>query len=106
MQYLIRGRLLRAQEILRLPHEEYVQLIASKIVPALKMLVGENAHGKVLGGGAPAGSRDIVMILDLRATDSHRCVRQFLTSLPMFEYYEWEAVPLETLEEMAKTFGA
>jgi hypothetical protein len=102
MQYLITGKLARADEVLRLPHEEFVQLIKSRIAPTLQMLVGENSHGKVIGGGMPAGGRDFVMIVDLKGHDSHRCVRQFLWALPLFPYYDWDVTPLESFQEMAQ----
>jgi hypothetical protein len=105
MQYFITGKLSRKHEVLGLPHAEFVQLVQTKVVPSLKILAGENPHGKVLAGGVPAGSRNLVMIVDLRGQDSHRCVRSFLTSLPMFEYYDWEVTPLETLEELVQAFG-
>jgi hypothetical protein len=105
MVYLITGKLARA-EILRLPHEEYVALMKTKIAPSLQMLVSDTPNGKVIGGGVLAGSRDVAMIVDLHAHDSHRCVRQFLASLPIFEYYEWQSTPLETFAEMALAFQA
>ena len=101
--YLITSKLVR-KDILALSHEEYVQFVASKVVPTLRMLVGEAPGARVLAGGAPAGSRDFLMIVDLQG-DSHRAVRQFLASLPLFEYYEWQTTPLETFEEMARAFG-
>lgn len=104
MVYQIIGTLLR-QDILRLPHEEYVQLMASKLVPTLRILTAQTPGTRVLAGGVPAGNRNMVMIVDLQG-DSHRAVRHFLASLPLFEYYEWHTIPLETFEEMDRAFGA
>lgn len=103
MIYHLNGTLIR-QDILRLAHEEYVQLIASKLVPTLRILTADASGVRVLAGGAPAGSRNLMMIVDLQG-DSHRAVRQFLASLPLFEYYEWHTTPLESFEEMARAFG-
>lgn len=103
MIYHISGKLIR-HDILALPHESYVELMQSKVVPMLRMLTGATSAARVLAGGAPAGSRNFVMIVDIQA-DSHRAVRQFLASLPLFEYYEWETLPLESFEEMARAFG-
>jgi hypothetical protein len=68
------------------------------------MMVEQNPHGKVLAGGLPAGSRDVVLIADLRGQDSHRIVRQFLLSLPVYDYFEWQVTPLETFEELVKFY--
>jgi hypothetical protein len=105
MQYHIVGRLSRSQDVLQLPHADFVQLLQEKVVPSFKILIGDIPHGKVLAGGLPAGGRDIYMIVDLHAEDSHRCVRQFLASLPISPYYDWEVTPLETFEEMVRSFG-
>jgi hypothetical protein len=103
MIYQINGTLIR-QDVLRLPHEEYVQLMASKMVPSLRILITETPGTRLLAGGMPAGGRNLVMIVDLQG-DSHRVVRHFLASLPLFEYYEWQTTPLESFEEMARAFG-
>jgi hypothetical protein len=99
MQYLISGKLLRPEAVINMPHEEFVQLIKSMMVPTLKALLADNTHGRVLGGGFRAGSRDLVMVVDLRGQDSHRCVHEFLVSLPAFPYFQWEAAPLVTFAE-------
>ena len=99
MQYHIRGRLL-ADDMVRLGHEEFVRLIQTKYVPTLRALRSDTTHGRVLAGGAPAGSRDVVMIVDLKDEKSHAGVRRFLLSLPLGPYYEWEVTPLETFEEL------
>jgi len=101
MRYHIRGKLI-ASDLVRLPHEEFVHLIQSKFAPTLRALNSDATHGKVLAGGVPAGGRDIVMIVDLKNAESHTAVRQFLVSLPIFDYYEWETTPLETFEELEK----
>lgn len=104
MVYLITGTLMRP-EVLHLGHEEWIKFVGEKVAPSLAMLCRETPHGKVLGGGAPAGGRDVVMIVELNNGNSHRCVRQFLASLPLFEYYQWQTTPLETFEEMSRAFG-
>src|SRR5713226_5335296 len=101
MRYHFKGKLIN-RDLVRLTHEEFVHLIQSKFAPTLRALISENTHGKVLAGGVPAGGRDIVMIVDLKNAESHAVVRQFLASLPIFDYYEWEIIPLETFEEMEK----
>jgi hypothetical protein len=103
MLYHITGKLIR-QDILSMPHEAYVELMQSKLVPMLRILTTATPSMKVLAGGAPAGGRDLIIIVDLQA-DSHRAVRHFLASLPLFEYYEWHTIPLESFEEMARAFG-
>ena len=104
MRYLIRGKLTPGQDLFRLPHDEFVQLIQTRVIPSMRLLVSENPHGKVLAGGVPAGGRDVVMIVDFRGEDSHRPARRFLTALPIFEYYDWEVTPLETFEEWIQPF--
>ena len=99
MRYHIRGKFL-AHDLVRLPHEEFVRLIQSKIVPTVRALLSDTTHGKVLAGGIPAGGRDLVMIVDLKNAASHAAVREFLVSLPIDPFYEWEVIPLETLEEL------
>ena len=89
------------------------RLLAGLLVPeeqvqlghGLKMLDGEFPHGRVLAGGIPAGQQGVVMIVDLHAHDSHGCVRHFLTSLPIFSYYDWEVTPLETYTELLQSFA-
>jgi hypothetical protein len=103
MIYHITGKLVR-HDILTLPHEAYVELMQSKLVPMLRILTNPPPTVRVLAGGAPAGGRDFIMIVDLQG-DSHRAVRQFLASLPLFEYYEWQTIPLESIDEMARAFG-
>ena len=104
MHYLIVGKLSR-KDLLHLPHAEFVQGIQTKVVPSLQALLQETSAGKVLAGGLPAGGRDLVMIVDLKGRDSHGCVRSFLASLPLFEFYDWETTPLETFEEFLRPFG-
>lgn len=98
MHYLISGKMIRVTESLSLPREQFVDLIRSRFVPAFQMLAEAKGLGKILAGGTPAGSRDCVMIVDL-VGDSHLAVRQFLSALPVFDYYEWNVTPLETFEE-------
>ena len=74
MHYHIRGKLL-ASDLLRLPHEEFVHLIQSKVVPSLRALRLDSPHGKVLAGGLPAGGQDVIMIVDLKNAESHGAVR-------------------------------
>ncbi len=104
MRYHITGKLI-AGDLLRRPHEEFVQFVQSRLAPSLKALVSDTTHGRVLAGGVPAGGRNVVMIVDLKNEASHAAVRQFLVSLPIFDYYDWEAVPLETFEELDKRAG-
>jgi hypothetical protein len=101
MHYLITGRLSGNDDHRRLPHEEFVQAVQTKIGPTLTLLADE--HAKVLAGGVPAGSQDLVMIVDLKGNDSHRCVRRFLVTLPVFDAYDWTVVPLETFAELAQS---
>ena len=101
MYYHIQGKLI-ATDLVRLTHEEFVHMIQSKVKPTLRALCSDTTHGKVLAGGMPAGGRDIVMIVDLKNAESHAAVRQFLVSLAVFDYYEWETTPLETFEELEK----
>lgn len=103
MQYLIQGKLI-APDVLRLPHEEFIQLLQGKLVPSLKLLVEESPAGKVLAGGLPAGGREWVLIVELPNQNTHRVVRQFLQSLPIFEVFEWQVTPLETLAEILQAF--
>jgi hypothetical protein len=99
MQYLITGNLAR-KEVLGMAHADFVKVVQSAVAPTLSMLAEANPDRKVLAGGLPAGSRDVVMIVDLRSEGSHHCVREFLMSLPIFEYFDWHATPLETFEEI------
>src|SRR5262245_22146891 len=103
MHYLITGKLFRAAEVLSLPHDQFVEFTRSRLVPALRLLVEGKARGQVVAGGTPAGGRDCVMIVDLPG-DSHAGVRNFLDSLPIFDYYEWQVTPLETFEEWLSGF--
>lgn len=103
MQYLIVGRLLRP-ELLTLPHTEFVELIHTKMLPALKQLVSGSTFGKMLAGGMTAGGQTMNLIVDLEANGSHRCVRHFLDELPIFPYYAWEVTPLEPFAEMLEPF--
>src|SRR5690242_15920536 len=104
MHYLITGKLARGRDVLGMSHDDFIQFVRSKVAPSLKMVVGQSPHGKILAGGMPAGGRDVVLIADLRAQDSHRIVRQFLVSLPIYDYYEWQVTPLETFEELVKSY--
>jgi hypothetical protein len=104
MRYLITGKLARAHDVLTMSHEDLVQFVRSRVAPSLRILVDQIPHGRVLAGGLPAGGRDMVMIADLRGEDSHRVVRQFLVSLPVYDYYEWQVTPLETFEELVKFY--
>jgi hypothetical protein len=101
MRYHIKGSLIN-REVGRYTHEEFVHLIQSKFAPSLRLLSSDTSHGKVIAGGVPAGGRDIILIVDLKNSESHAAVRNFLVSLPIFDHYEWEAIPLETFEEMEK----
>lgn len=106
MRYFIRGKLARTQEILAMKHEEFLDLLRSKVGPSIKMLLAkDNPHGTVLCGGTPAGGKDVLLMVDLSGRDSHAPVRRFLMSLPIFDYYEWEATPLESLEELVISHG-
>jgi hypothetical protein len=104
MDYLIRGKLVLVGKLLGLPHEEFVEQIHSKVMPSLKMLVGDNVQGKVLAGGIPAGSRDVIFVVRLEAPKSHRSVHRFLASFPIFDWYEWDVTPLVTFEEWLEGF--
>jgi hypothetical protein len=102
MQYQITGKMIQSAEILRLSHEDFIRQIQSRVLPSLRLLLESNVHGRLLAGGMPAGSRDLTMIVDLKADASHLVVREFLVSLPIFDYYDWQVTPLVTFEEMVK----
>ncbi len=104
MQYLIRGSMIGLADLRNQNHDEFVKTFRSYFVPALQVLNGEIPQGRILGGGTPAGGKDVVLLVDL-AGDSHHIVRQFLVSLPFFEFYEWEATPLESFEELLESFA-
>ena len=87
-----------------MPHEEFVLLVKTKVAPTFKLLHEAIQEGKVLAGGIPAGSRDWVLVVDLPNQNTHRVVRQFLQSLPIFELYDWQATPLETIAEGFELF--
>ena len=103
MQYLIRGSMVGLKELRNQNHQEFLTTFRSFFVPALQVLTGEISQGRVLGGGTPAGGNDVVLLVDLKG-DSHHMVRQFLVSLPFFDFYEWEATPLESFEELLDSF--
>jgi hypothetical protein len=103
MRYQITGRFI-APDLMRLPREEFIKLLHSKLVPSLRVLANPNPHGEVLAGGFIAGSRDLVLTVDLKAHGSHRIVRDFLSSLPIIDYYEWQVTPLESFEEALQQF--
>jgi hypothetical protein len=66
MQYQILGKMIHNTEIARLSHEDFVEIMQSKFLPTLHLLLESGAHGKVLAGGMPPGSRDITMIVDFK----------------------------------------
>jgi len=104
MRYQITGKFI-APDLMRLPREEFIKLLHAKLVPSLRILANPTPHGEVLAGGFAAGSRDLVITVDLKAHGSHGVVRDFLSSLPIIDYYEWHVIPLESFEEALQQFG-
>jgi hypothetical protein len=97
MLYLVSGEL-HDYGLLNAPHEEFVQMIRKVVAPSLELIVQHQEAGKIVGGGVPAGSQRVVLIVDLKG-ESHRAVRQLLVGLPIFGYYRWEVTPLESFQE-------
>ena len=104
MYYQIEGRLIR-HDLLNLSHEDFISLIRDKFTVAIRMLCESSEACEVLAGGMPVASRNLVMTLNFPKIDSHGTVREFLSTLPIFEYYEWRCIPLETFPELLSNFG-
>jgi hypothetical protein len=98
MLYLVSGKL-RNQAMMQLPHDEFVKLMRNTVFASLEELLKLQKAGEIVGGGIPAGSQDVVFILNLATASSHLAVRHRLFRLPLFNHYSWEVTPLETLEE-------
>jgi hypothetical protein len=103
MRYQITGKFM-APELLHLPHAEWLKMVNTKLVPTLQILTGPNPHGEVLAGGYVAGSRDLVMMVDLKPANTHLAVRGFLSSLPIFDFYDWQVMPLDSFQEALQAY--
>jgi Muconolactone delta-isomerase len=97
MLYLVSGEL-HNDALLNLPHEEFVQMVRKVVTPSLELIVQQQHAGRIVGGGVPAGSQRVIMIVDVKG-ESHRAVRELLVGLPIFSHYRWEVTPLESFQE-------
>lgn len=76
--------------------QEHLQKV---IVPTFHVLAQWREDGKLLAGGVPAASQQVLLVLELAAT-SHIEVRRTLFHLAIFDQFSWEVTPLESFEEL------
>ena len=104
MLYLVSGTM-HSRDLLSRPHEEFIEVVKGKVAPSLKLIEQFQKEGMLLAGGIPAGSQDLVFILNLPVGETHFAVRRLLLQLPIFPFYQWQVKPLETFEEWSSLVG-
>lgn len=103
MLYHISADLIDPSIVTRSP-DEFHRLIAHAVRPSVELLKRLESERVVLAGGVEASSPKLVLIIRLEGT-SHLAVRRFLTQLPIYPYYRWNVVPLESISEWEQFLG-
>jgi muconolactone delta-isomerase len=91
MRYLVHGEIVDPSY--PVPPQQFAQYLESLVIPSLERLVKLEAAGKVLAGGAPAGTRGTACIVEAASNDE---VGEILMSLPFWALLKWQVTPLES----------
>jgi predicted alpha/beta-hydrolase family hydrolase len=91
MRYLVYGEIVDPGY--PVPPQQFAQYLESLVIPSLERLVKLEAEGKVLAGGAPAGTRGTAFIVEAASNDE---VGEILMSLPFWAPLKWQVTPLES----------
>jgi predicted alpha/beta-hydrolase family hydrolase len=91
MRYLVHGEIVDPGY--PVPPQQFAQYLESLVIPSLERLVKLEADGKVLAGGAPAGTRGTAFIVEAASNDE---VGEILMSLPFWAPLKWQVTPLES----------
>ena len=91
MRYLVHGEIVDPGY--PVPPQQFAEYLESLVLPSLERLVKLEAEGKVLAGGAPAGTRGTAFIVDAASNDE---VGEILMSLPFWALLKWQVTPLES----------
>ncbi|MCZ2343201.1 MAG: hypothetical protein LC104_15615 [Bacteroidales bacterium] len=103
MLYHISADLIDPGIVARSP-DEFHRLVSQSVRPSVELLKRLEQERVVLAGGVQASSPKLFFIIQLAGT-SHLAVRQFLAQLPIYPYYRWEVVPLESVSEWEQFLG-
>lgn len=103
MLYHISADLVDPGIVARSP-DEFHQLVTRAVRPSVELLKRLELERVVLAGGVKAASPELFLIIQLEGT-SHLAVRQFLAQLPIYPYYRWNVVPLESISEWEHFLG-
>jgi hypothetical protein len=90
MRYLVHGEIVDPGY--PVPPQQFAEYVESRVIPSLERLVKLEAEGKVLAGGAPAGTRGAAFIIEAASNDE---VGEILMSLPFWALLKWQVTPLE-----------
>lgn len=74
--------------------EEALEVLDGEILPTFEALIKLEAEKKIVGG-LPIGERAFVFILE---ASSHDEADQLIRSLPSWGAFDWEVVPLQSLQ--------
>jgi muconolactone delta-isomerase len=91
MRYLVHGEIVDPGY--PVPPQQFAQYLESLVIPSVERLVKLEAEGKVLAGGAPAGTRGTAFIIEAASNDE---VGEILMSLPFWALLKWQVTPLES----------
>ena len=99
MLYLVRMKNLDSTTA-ELTPQQLTQLTEQMVLPTLEMAMKLEADKKILAGGNPVGTRDVVFIIEAASNSG---LDQFLTSLPLWGLSKTEVIPLESFKSRTAT---
>ena len=96
MQYLVT---MEGLETGLLPPQQLAQVLEYQIIPGLEACASLEAENKILAGGAFAGARAGVAIVEAASNEE---LGRLLTSLPFWGMMKLNVTPLQSFESQAE----
>ena len=90
-RFLVRGRFIDPGALL--DPERANEISLSKVLPSQERLAELEKLGKIAAGGVMAGSREIVMLVDVDSNDE---LSTLISTLPFWGLLQWSVQPLQT----------
>jgi len=81
-----------------LPPQQMVQLVEQLVIPSLEALAKLEAEKKILAGGAFAGARSGVIIIEAASNEE---LGRLLKGLPFWGLMKIDVTPLQSFEDLA-----